>query len=116
MCIRDRTNSYHDKLYWRSLFAGQHQLKGHEMDHDFSDLPKHMVDKEKQRQEDDSDKQRKERERTANLTPAEKKVEDDARQERLMASIQEKNDEITRQEAMESGKVDGSLFDPNPFD
>jgi len=107
---------FHDRLYWKALFAGQHEMRGHEMDHDFSDLPEGIVHKEKQRQKDDSAKQREQRERERKLTPAEKKVEDDARQERLMNSIQEKNDEIMRKEAMESGKLDASLFDPNPFD
>jgi len=57
-----------------------------------------------------------ERERVNKLTPAEKKVEDDARQQRLMDSIQVKNDEINHEKDLESGKADGSLFDPNPFD
>merc|ERR1719198_2640390 len=85
---------FHERLYWKALFNGQYELRGHEMDHDFSDLPKSMVDKEKARQKHDQETQREERSRFAKLTPAEKKVEDDARQKRLMDSIQEKNDEI----------------------
>eukprot|EP00658_Telonema_sp_P-2_P035808 TRINITY_DN2598_c0_g1_i13.p1 TRINITY_DN2598_c0_g1~~TRINITY_DN2598_c0_g1_i13.p1 ORF type:complete len:359 (+),score=90.95 TRINITY_DN2598_c0_g1_i13:287-1363(+) len=116
--IHDTSQSahYHDRLYWRALFAGQPQLRGHEMDHDFSDLPKSMVDKEKQRQADETKSQREERERVNRLTPAEKKSEDDARQERMMKEIQDKNDEIIRREAIKSGKIDAGLFDPDPFD